>query len=91
MKKLILKNVIPAAVVVLAISGAFATMSMKDVSQKEAFKWGYLPNTSEGGCDESLKISCDDVPSNNPCRVNGTTGAIAYDLDTNCVQQLYRP
>jgi len=91
MKKLFLKNMMPAVVAVLAVSGAFATMSMKNVSEKEAFKWGYLPNPSAGGCDENLKISCSDIPTQFACRVNGNTGAIAYDKDTNCVQNLYRP
>ncbi|MEP6930042.1 MAG: DUF6520 family protein [Flavobacterium sp.] len=89
MKKFFLKNMMPAVVTVLAVSGAFATMSMKNVSEKEAFKWGYLPNPS-GGCS-NVRIACDDTPKSNLCRVNGDSGAIAYNPDTNCVQPLYRP
>ena len=88
MKTLFLKNMMPAAVIAMAVSGAFATTSMQSVSKKEAFKWGYLPNAT-GGCS-NVRIACDDTPKPDLCQVNNT-GAVAYDPDTNCIQALYRP
>lgn len=92
MKTIFLKNVMPAAVVVLAAAGAFATTSMQSASKQKAvtFKWGYVPNSS-GQCI-SNPVPCDDQQSDFLCRVNGT-GAVAYDKDeqNNCIAPLYRP
>ncbi len=92
MKKLVLKNVLPAAIVALAVSGAFATTSMQRAPEKStvAFKWGYLPNAN-GTCS-TTQVSCSDIQKDQLCRVGDTSGAIAYDRDSqnNCVQPLYR-
>ena len=87
MKKLFLKNMMPAAVIALALGGAFATTSMQSAPKEEAFKWGYFPNAT-AGCS-NVRIACDDTPTPNLCRVDDNS-PIAYDLDTNCVQPLYK-
>lgn len=93
MKTLFLKNLMPAAVVALAISGAFATTSMQSAPQKNslALKWGYLPN-SNGECSTN-QVRCSDIPKEEFCHVGDvTSGAIAYEQDAqnNCIQPLYR-
>ena len=86
MKKLFLKNMMPAAVIALALGGAFATTSMQSAPKEEAFKWGYYPNAT-AGCS-NVRIACDDVPGV-LCQVDDNS-PIAYDLDTNCGQPLYK-
>ena len=93
MKTLFLKNGMPLAVAVLAIAGAFATTSMQSAEAKDtaAIQLGYFPD-SNGQCSEN-SIQCSDVPKPQLCRVNGTTGAVAYERDEDdntCVQPLYR-
>ncbi|MCC9063633.1 DUF6520 family protein [Flavobacterium piscisymbiosum] len=91
MKTLFLKNVLPAAVVALAISGAFLTTSMQSAPEKSAvaFKWGYVPNAN-GTCS-SIQVPCSDIQKPQLCQM-GTAGAVAYERDNqnNCVQPLYR-
>lgn len=86
MKKLFLKNMMPAAVIALALGGAFATTSMQSAPKELAPKWGYFPNASSG-CS-NVRIECNDTPGAF-CQVDDNS-PIAYDLDTNCVQPLYK-
>jgi hypothetical protein len=87
MKKLFLKNMMPAAVIALALGGAFATTSMQSAPKEEVFKWGYYPNAT-AGCS-NVRIACDDQPGGPLCQLNDDS-PIAYDLDTSCVQPLYK-
>ena len=87
MKTLFLKNMMPVAVIALAVSGAFATTSMQSVAKKDAPKLGHFPD-GMGGCSVE-SIQCSDTPSPNACQVSSSS-PIAYDPDTNCVEQLYR-
>lgn len=92
MKTLILKNVLPAAVVALAVSGAFATTSMQKAPEKNdvALKWGYFANPN-GTCSPN-RIQCSDRQKEELCRMGDTSGQIAYEknAENNCVQPLYR-
>ncbi|SHH16520.1 DUF6520 family protein [Flavobacterium johnsoniae] len=86
MKKLFLKNMMPAAVIALAVGGAFATTSMQSAPKEKALKWGNFPNAT-GGCSNE-QIECIETPGAF-CQVDDNS-PIAYDLDTNCVQPLYK-
>jgi hypothetical protein len=90
MKAILLNKTARAGAVVLAIAGAFFTVSMQEVSTA-APKIGYLAN-NDNECSD-VQVECSDNPSPFLCRVNGTTGAVAYDKDSdnNCIQPLYRP
>jgi hypothetical protein len=91
MKNLFLKKITPFAVVVMGISGAFVTTSMQSASKDIAPTVGYIANSQNECLD--IPVACDDTPKPFLCRLNGTTGPIAYekDDDDNCVQPLYRP
>lgn len=83
----------PLAVIALAIAGAFTTTSMQsaEANKSAAIQLGYFPD-SDGHCSDNA-IQCSDVPKPQLCRVNGTSGAVAYeknDEDNTCVQPLYR-
>lgn len=90
MKAVFLNKTARAGAVVLAVAGAFFTTSMQEVSTA-APKIGYLVDNN-GDCS-NVQVQCNDTPSAFLCRANGTTGAIAYDKDSddNCIQPLYRP
>ena len=91
MKTLNFKNILPAAVVAMAIGGAFMTTSMQSASKLNP-KDGFTRD-SQNVCAE-IPVNCDDTPKAQLCRVSGTTGAIAYDKpeDSNiCSEPLYRP
>lgn len=92
MKTLFLKNGMPAMAAVFAIAGAFATTSMQSVEKNKTATIvpGYFPNSTNGECDQPTP--CSDVVKPQLCRVNGATGAIAYEKDdqNNCIQPLYR-
>jgi len=90
MKTLNLKQIMPAAVVALAIGGAFMTTSMQGTSKLDQ-KDGFTRN-SENQCAE-IPVNCDDTPKAQLCRVSGATGAIAYDKEDGnvCAEPLYRP
>ncbi|WP_225738108.1 DUF6520 family protein [Flavobacterium sp. PL002] len=89
MKKTFLKKMMPFAVVVMGISGAFLTTSMQSDSNSVAPRTGYI-NGAQGAC--SVPVNCSDIPGQ-VCRANGTTGAQAFGKDSqnNCVELLYRP
>ena len=91
MKTLNLKNMLPAAVIAMAVGGAFMTTSMQS-SSKLAQKDGYTRN-SQNECS-TIPVNCSDNPLNGFCRVSGATGAQAYDKpeDSNiCAEPLYKP
>lgn len=89
MKTSFFKNVMPAAVIALGITGAFATMSMQHTSNSTAPKIGYVSN-AQGPCN--IQVSCDDTGSQ-VCRLNGATGPQAFGKNAqgNCNEVLYRP
>ncbi|MFH6967761.1 DUF6520 family protein [Flavobacterium sp. FlaQc-28] len=89
MKTLFLKNAGPFAVVILALSGAFATTSMQKA--KDALpKIGYVLNP-DGSCS-NITRDCEDEPSEFTCRINDV-GAQVWGKDPNgeCTEKLYRP
>lgn len=92
MKALILKNVLPAATVALAISGAFFTASMQTAPTKStaALKWGFTAD-SNGDCTAN-EYQCSDIQKPRLCRVNDLTGAVVYaqDNQNNCIEPLFR-
>ena len=90
MKKLLSKNSIPIVVIALGITGAFVTTSMQSVSGDKPPVIGYL--VDEQGLCRDVPINCGTL-SPFLCRLNGTTGPIAYEKDDNgtCVIPLYRP
>lgn len=92
MKTFFSKNMIPIAVAVLGIGGAFVTTSMQNISKNEVPpKIGYLANP-QGKCTNT-QVNCSDIPTAFLCRLGVTSGPVAYDKDAqnNCVQPLYRP
>ncbi|MCV9932869.1 hypothetical protein OIU80_11290 [Flavobacterium sp. LS1R47] len=91
MKTLFLKNMMPFAVIVMGVSGAFVTTSMQSVSEAKAPAVGYIAN-SQNQC-LNIPVACDDTPRPFLCRLNGVSGAVAYEQEDggNCVQPLYRP
>jgi hypothetical protein len=93
MKAIILKKVMPAAVFVLAISGAFLTMSMQsetNVNIADDLVVGF-PITLEP-C--SIPVICSDVEGP-VCRVSYPGGAQAFGKPdegaTTCPEILFRP
>lgn len=89
MKTQFLNKMIPFAVVVMGITGAFLTTSMQSDSNRTTFIPGYITGP-QGPC--SVEVNCSDVV--NPiCRANGGTGAQAKGKDSqnNCMQLLYQP
>ncbi|KVV16224.1 DUF6520 family protein [Flavobacterium sp. TAB 87] len=59
MKTLILKNLVPFAVIVMGISGAFVTTSMQSNSEINAPRTGYILDENDD-CD--VQINCSDTP-----------------------------
>lgn len=90
MKTLILKNMMPFAVAVLGISGAFVTTSMQSASKSAFPKIGYTLN-AQSHCN--VEVNCNTTPSQFVCRAGGTSGAQAYGKNPqgDCVEILYRP
>ncbi|TDO96079.1 DUF6520 family protein [Flavobacterium sp. 245] len=87
MKTLILKNMVPFAVVVMGISGAFLTTSMQSASR--ALPIGYTLD-AEGDCN--IEVNCSTNSNNPKCRQFGATGPQAYEkVGNNCPTELYRP
>ncbi|CAC9974407.1 hypothetical protein FLAPXU55_02104 [Flavobacterium panici] len=89
MKTLFLKNMLPAGVIALAVSGAFFTTSMQNAPKNNAgLRFGY--NAIAGKCG-NIEVNCDDVPSDDMCHISGTTGPLAYDKQAgnNCVNALW--
>ncbi|WP_123924588.1 DUF6520 family protein [Flavobacterium sp. WLB] len=91
MKTLNLKNMLPAAVIAMAVGGAFMTTSMQSASKLDP-KDGFTRN-SQNECS-TVPVDCDTTPKQQLCRVSGDTGAIAYDKpeDSNiCAEPLFKP
>jgi len=85
------KVILPALVIVLAVTSAFTTeaSSKKSVSIVN----GYLPHDSEGtDCEE--KNSCSDVNNGTLCRVGqAPAGQQLFMINTNgeCLRTAYKP
>ena len=87
MKKLILKNIAPFAVIVMGVSGAFLTTSMQSASRA-------LPNgyTLDAERDCNIEVNCGTNSNNPKCKQFGDTGAQAFGkVGNNCPTELYRP
>lgn len=93
MKSLFLKNGMPVAAVLLAMAGAFATTSMQSSTKADtlAIRPGYFTD-SNGQCTEEEPIDCSNIQKPQLCRLNVTSGPVAYEKDdqNNCVQPRYR-
>jgi len=94
MKTTFVKKMMPAAVFVLAISGAFLTTSMQQAEAERPPILGYVDNHDDDNpCD--IQVSCK-TEQGDICRLNGDTGpqAFAYDnpnSPTSCLREVYRP
>lgn len=88
--KTLFKNVLPIAVVALAVSGAFVTTSMQSASKHAAPKVGY-PRNAMGNCILNQPQNCNSTPIPTFCYVGGgTSGTRAYGADQDCQEILYR-
>lgn len=87
MKTLLIKKMMPLAVFVLGIAGAFTTMSMQKTSVvSPTFGWADAVNEE---C--SVRVSCETIGTV-ACQVSYPSGNIAYTKPgTVCLSQLYRP
>ena len=89
MKTLFLKNMLSIFTIVIAISGAFASSSIKKDIRSLAPAVGYTLD-AQGECN--IAVACSDIPSSFICRLGGATGPIAYGKDVHgrCVETLWR-
>lgn len=91
MKPIILKKVMPIAVFVLGILGAFATTSMQSSETETIPVLGYV---SIPGNPCSVEVQCD-TEGDEVCRQFYPSGpeakALDPDSETTCAQQLRRP
>jgi len=88
--KTLFKNVLPIAVVALAVSGAFVTTSMQSASKLAVPKIGY-PRDSQGNCILNMPQNCNTVQISTLCYVGGgTSGTRAYGEAQNCQEVLFR-
>jgi hypothetical protein len=90
MKPIILKKMMPIAVFVLGILGAFATTSMQSTAKVDAPVIGYA---SIPGAPCSVEVLCSDQGSQ-ACHVdddNNKPQAFIKDGETTCLRELYRP
>jgi len=87
--KTLLKNVMPVAVIAMAITGAFATMSMQSSAKSIAPKIGYVLN-AQGACN--IPVNCD-TQGTQICRLNVTSGPQAFGKNAqgDCNEVLFRP
>ncbi|PXY40865.1 hypothetical protein DMB65_09800 [Flavobacterium cheongpyeongense] len=86
MKTNFFKNMIPAAVVALGISGAFVTTSMQSASSMTAPRIGYTLDENDE-CD--IEVNCNTTP--NPICVSSTgSQAFGKNAQGNCDVQLYK-
>jgi hypothetical protein len=88
MKNSFLKNMIPAAVIALGISGAFVTTSMQSVSNSSTFRPAYILNEDDE-C-EPVEVPCNDT-SGTIC-LHSASGQQAFDVNAqgNCNVTLYK-
>lgn len=88
--KTLLKNVLPIAVVALAVSGAFVTTSMQSASKLAVSKIGY-PKDNQGNCILDMPQNCNTTNNASLCYVGGgTSGTRAYGVAQNCQEILFR-
>jgi hypothetical protein len=86
MKTNFFKNMIPAAVVALGISGAFVTTSMQSASNAAAPRIGYTLNESDD-CD--VPVDCN-TTNGQICRDSSGNQAFGKNAQGNCDVQLYK-
>jgi hypothetical protein len=90
MKPIILKPLMPIAVFVLGILGAFATTSMQSTAEVDAPVIGYA-DAPGNAC--SVEVQCDDEGTQ-ACYVDDDPNkaqAFIKDGETTCVRELHRP
>ena len=88
--KTLFKNVLPIAVMALAVSGAFVTTSMQSTSKISAPKLGY-PKDNLGNCILDEPQNCNTTDIGVYCYVGGgTSGTQAYGDAQNCQEILFR-
>ncbi|KRD58701.1 hypothetical protein ASE40_20530 [Flavobacterium sp. Root935] len=94
MKTAISRRLIPFAVFVLGIAGAFSTVSMQSVKAEISPITGYVDNF-DGGSPCDLPISCDDEVTPNVCRqfdLDGQQAMAKFPGETTtCTRTVYRP
>lgn len=88
MKTLFFKNMIPAAVIAIGISGAFVTTSMQSVSESSAFRVAYILNEDEE-C-EQVDVPCN-ATEGTICK-HSASNQTAFDKNAagNCEVNLYK-
>lgn len=92
MNTIMFKKMMPFAVFVVGISGAFLTTSMQSSDKAElAPILGYV-DANNGGSPCDIPVACDDQ-GDDLCRQFGDSGpqAKAEDSPTTCAQQVYKP
>lgn len=95
MKTNVFKKLMPVMIFLLGIAGAFGTMSMKKSPNEIAPITGWVHDTMNVPCNQS--VSCSDTPTSEFCRVSykdqdGQDGEIAQlKSGTLCLTSLYRP
>ena len=91
MKLINFKKVLPIAIFVLGILGAFATTSMQSVKAEMAPVPGYVA-TPDDPC--GIQVECSDQVGQ-LCRLFYPDGpqakALDDDSETSCSQEIYRP
>lgn len=87
MKTIILKNLVPFAVIVMAISGAFVTTSMQSASKISAPRIGYVLNEDD---DCNIEVNCSDTPG--PLCMSAGQQAFGKNTPSSvtCNLELYR-
>ncbi|MFD2943278.1 DUF6520 family protein [Flavobacterium notoginsengisoli] len=84
------KNVLPIAVVALAVSGAFVTTSMQSASKSTAPQVGY-PRNAMGNCILNQPQNCNTTEADSYCYVGGgTSGTRAFGTADDCKEILWR-
>ncbi|KFF16529.1 DUF6520 family protein [Flavobacterium hydatis] len=92
MKAIILKKMMPAAVFVLAISGAFLTMSMQSEAKVNDLA-PVIGFVALPGNPCAIPVACDDT-GGQVCRLfypNGPQARELNDEGTTCSEPLFRP
>lgn len=88
--KTLFRNVLPIAVVALAVSGAFVTTSMQSASKLATPKVGY-PQDNLGNCILDQPQNCNTTDISVFCYVGGgTSGTRVYGPAQDCQEILYR-
>jgi hypothetical protein len=86
MKTNFLKNMIPAAVVALGISGAFFTTSMQSAQNAAAPRLGYTLNEND---DCNVPVDCNTIQTQ-ICQSSSGEQAFGKNAQGNCDVVLYK-